>query len=285
MASESYQGIPSFDEWFQLRQDYTTFSEFMNTDPQQARDFVYGCNEIKGKFQTINPDIAFFPERGAMPIAWSLEELWFDPSTKSRQMYRQVFLPIGTKVEPSRNVWSGISNSQKHDIITRTVSDLHNQGIEVRNPVLVDEVQSGGTLSTVATDLHSVLKDTYGINQLHVIAAKDNRSGQIRAKKLRQMIAQRFDELPTSTTLLPLFFIDKVNLLDIIVEDDPQNNTFNIKRNGLAESIIKLITQVALLKNNKRIKFLQSEIVNGIEMNPNAQQNFSRWLEQIASRS
>lgn len=279
--AESYQNIPSFEQWYNQREHHEIFREYIATDPKEVRDFVYGCNVIKGKFEAVKPDVAFFPERGAAPIAWAIEELYYDPGRNQDEYYRPLFIPIGTKVEPTYNVWRGISDEEKHNVIMKTVQNMQTNNIRVSNPILVDEVQSGGTLSFLAPELYSVLKDAYNIDHLHVIAAKDSRTGQIKSQKLRQLIAQRFSHLPTSMTLLPLFFVDRVNLLDIIVEDEFDQNNYRLIRNGQAETFIKLATQVALIKNSKRINFLSSEIIKSMQLGIQDQANLKAWLTSI----
>lgn len=279
---ESSQGSSTFNEWLIQRENKQIISEYTAVEPIQIRDFVYGCNIIKGKFEAVRPDAVFYPERGASPIAWAVEELWYDGGRSDKEYYRPVFIPIGTKVDPTTNSWSGISRETKQEVVSSTVQDLVSKGIKISKPVLVDEVQIGGTLSFVAPILYDALHEAYGVEKMNVIAAKDSKTGQIRVKKLRQMLTQRFPELPTMVALLPLFFIDQVNMLDIIVEDEPSSK-YRLVRNGTSESIIKLITQISLLRKPERIDFLSSQIVDSANMNNQEKTVFYDWLEQISN--
>ena len=43
--------------------------------PEVLADFVSGCRTIYAAVQQHQPDIIFFPLRGASPLAWALEAL------------------------------------------------------------------------------------------------------------------------------------------------------------------------------------------------------------------
>ena len=271
--TESYQGIPNFQEWYAQRKEGQILTDFSEVKLDEVHDFIYGCKEIQAKLNGVRADTVFFPERGAAPISWVLDELY------NGAPYLSVHLPIGTGVERTNNRWAGFTDNEKEVIVGVEVKKLLESGHVVNKPALIDEVQTGGTMSFIAPTLFSALASTFLCDTLNVIAAKDdrNRKQPIRAKKLKQMMAQRFPHLPTSLTLLSLFYIDRVNMLNIIVKDD-----LTVVPNQRAESIFRLLSHVAVSESvdphreAELFELATSSIQDQKELD-----QFGSWIEQI----
>lgn len=52
--------------------------------PIEAAQFIKGCQTIFDYVDSINPDLIFFPERGAGPINWTLTALGASDGRKYR---------------------------------------------------------------------------------------------------------------------------------------------------------------------------------------------------------
>lgn len=277
MRVEFHNPILTAESGFRF-EDTHVVEEFIQVSPIEAQDFIFGCREIAVKLQGINPDVVFFPERGAIPIHWVLDELKNgEPSS-----YRSIFLPIGTAYKPGERNWGGFSWDQKTQIVRQSIETLHHNVEAIKNPTVIDEVQSGGTLSFLAPILFSELSRHYASSRLNVIAAKDdgNRRQQIQVKKMRQMLAQRFPELPTSLTLLSLFSTDKNPMLNTLREDT------TVDPNILAETIFRLLEHVMFDNDlqTERSQFLYQSVLNA-EVSERLTERFDAWLYQVRELS
>lgn len=191
--------------------------------PMEAMQFVKGCQTIFDYVVQINPDVIFFPERGAGPINWTLDSL----GSLYGKKYIGLPLPLGTHIEIETGKESGLSKGEKRmvveDGIKRTM-ELHGP---IRRPLLIDEAQSGSTILTAAHFLYNRLQITGMSEKLYVIVAQDSRNGWLtnkRAHGFRTLVSNRRPHIQAEIVELPLLYTDRQIFLNHIlysIDEDP----------------------------------------------------------------
>lgn len=197
--------------------------ELVNHSPSQTADLMRGTLVIFDAANNLDPDLVIFPYRGSAPIAWSLDA-W--ANCFGRERFTGLNIPIGTTTEYQSGVFEGPGPGEKWKIIARELEVFSKiSGVEeVKKPLLIDEVHSGGTLSQAAMVLDKVLRANFGSSGLDVIAAQDNRPQVIARKKNAKFIEMATNvyspTIRTQTVLMPLVYVDCVDLLPTILRPD-----------------------------------------------------------------
>lgn len=194
-----------------------------SVSPQQMSEFLNGCQAISILIDRAQPDVIFVPERGASPIMWPIDELL---QTRGKD-YPKIFLPIGTNTDPLSGKLEGFKSTEKKEIINLAIDRFKSSsGIEdIHSAVLIDEVQSGSTISTASKYIAQALPKS----KFYVIAVQDDRKNILHRAKTPAftMLAtnERFG-IQTSVVPVPLFNVDRVGLLDTIFRpsDAPESN-------------------------------------------------------------
>lgn len=182
--------------------------------PQQMNEFLSGCEAISILTDRARPDVIFVPERGASPIIWAVDE-FLQSDGKS---YPLSFLPIGTNTDSVTGRLGGYRPTAKKEMIDLEIDRFKTaQGIDaIRSALLIDEVQSGSTISTASKYIAQALPET----KFYVIAVQDDRKNVLHKAKVPafKMLAtnEKFG-VQTSVVPVPMFNIDKVGFLNTLL--------------------------------------------------------------------
>jgi hypothetical protein len=241
--------------------------------PQAVSDFVFGCETIFHMVQQIEPDLIILPLRGAAPIGWTLEEF---EQLEGRE-YPKVYPRIGDHINVLSSKQRGYPRSIKQEIAK---VDLSHATARVQRPLLVDEVQAGSTLTEIAHFLSSVLKDVFDCDKLYIIGAQDSRVMQRKKTDGYQKLVANVDaQFVTSTVDLPLFYVDRNELLDYLLEFEgvsPANiPTIQVMHNTEAEALFKNITFGVLHPE------LLLNAANGVREGDVQRDRLSQWISGL----
>lgn len=151
--------------------------------PSSAIDLVAGCALVAGIIEKEQPDIVFFPLRGAGPIEWATQEIL---ELDKAPVPEFVDLPLGThhdlQTRRSSNR-TGLTGQEKISIVNTAIGRLARAGTLVPNSsrlMLVDEVQKGRTITQAAEALRRAtmnLGDNQTIDVVAVQAVHDSPNG------------------------------------------------------------------------------------------------------------
>jgi hypothetical protein len=208
--------------------------------PQAVSDFVFGCETIFHMVQQIEPDLIILPLRGAAPMGWALEEF----EQLEGCTYPKVYPRIGDHINVLSGKQRGYPRSVKQEIVK---VDLPQATIGVQKPLLIDEVQAGSTITEIAHFLSPALKDVFDCDTLYVIGAQDSRVMQRKKTEGYQRLVANVDaQFVTSTVDLPLFYVDRNELLDYLLEFEGVSPagvpTIQVMHNIEAKALFKNIT-------------------------------------------
>ena len=150
-------------------------------DPRDAADFVRGSLEIYNAVTLVNPDVIFFPERGAAPFRWAVETL----EERDGRFFYKVPLMIGTETEVEGDNQHGQTKPVKRMNVRRGIQIARSEVPQIQRPMLIDEVQLGGTIKVAAQYLLLELRQA-GINvPIYIVAVQDTTDGGIERKRAR----------------------------------------------------------------------------------------------------
>jgi hypothetical protein len=186
--------------------------------PDIAVSFIHGCSKAYNLVKEIAPDVIFMPERGIGPIGWTFEVFEQD---EDRNFFK-VSLPIGTYNDIATGDVRGIDKPTKYQTIDSGVkfANTHLKGI--KNPLLIDEVQSGGTIKIASDNLIKSLKDLSISSTLNIIALQDSSNGWLTHNKAggyRKMTNNLRPDIHAWVLELPYFSIDRQEYLNYILYD------------------------------------------------------------------
>ena len=223
--------------------------------PHEIYAFVKGCSAIYEFMQEIHTDVVFYPLRGAMPIAWTIRSL--AQNTAGHEM-NEIHLPLGTHLKIPEGGFSGLKGNQKRTAIRLAVQRLRESNQTPQNPTLIDEAQSGSTISQAAIHLRQALDDFFPGSPLHVIVAQDDRKHIINRRKrtsYRILVSNEHPSIHAAVIPLPLFIVDRESLLDTLLlpTDAPkeqQATLIHIMHNTVARESFDII---ATLVTNPRL--------------------------------
>lgn len=209
--------------------------------PETITDFILGCRTIYSMIQQIEPDLVILPLRGAIPMGWVIEEF----ERLNEKHYSKVYPRVGDHINVLDGKQGGYPLQAKQDIVK---ADLSNVIGVVKRPLLIDEVQAGSTLTEVANLISQELKDRFACKTLYVIGAQDSRV--IQRKKTEdylQLVGNLRPQFVTSTVNLPLFYIDRNEFLDFILEPAGKDLSnapmmLHTMHNSEAEELFKNLT-------------------------------------------
>ncbi|MBI2018695.1 hypothetical protein HYS96_03210 [Candidatus Daviesbacteria bacterium] len=191
--------------------------------PKEAAGFIRGCGTIYVLTANFNPDVIFIPERGAGPIGWALETLG---NFYGRRLY-QVSLPLGTHIEVETGIEARLTKVEKKLVAEWGVERALGACGSSQRFMLIDEAQSGATITTAAHRLSSCLQRMEVPEPLYVIAAQDSRNGWSDRKKahgFKTLIRNNCPYVRAEIVKMPLFSTDRQVFLNHIlysVSDEP----------------------------------------------------------------
>lgn len=221
--------------------------------------FAIGANAIRHQLASLSPDraITITPLRGAMPMVWAAEG---DIGTEGRLDNSFLELPIGEFTYESLEgeaKTSGPNVGQKQKILRTLIdSSFENLGLDEKDAsfILLDEVQKGGTLSTLNEIVRSEMRRRGMRPYLHIIAAQDIRrrvAEQPKTQSYRLLSSNSVSDTSVSVIPMPLLGTDKAALLDtVILAGDPRvtkvsPENLTVKRNVAAENLFRGIGTIA----------------------------------------
>src|SRR3989338_827353 len=196
----------------------------------EAVGFVRGVRSVFNVIEAADPDIIFLPERGAGPIDWALQR--FGEIYRGKERFK-VFLPIGTCVDPFTCAEWGPGKRDKSEIVGKIVGNLRETRDWLSKPLLIDEVQSGATITKVTHDLVRALIGLYSggsvqpiTDKLQVVAVQDNRNGWLAQKKAKgytSIVDNSKAYIQGFITEMPLFTVDRQIFLNYLLA--PKDST------------------------------------------------------------
>lgn len=191
---------------------------FNTVSPEAAFDFVEGCAAAEVIIARERPDIVVIPERGAGPIAWTIQNLALE---RREHQPHYAFISLGTNTNADRKD-RGLTGQEKITLVNDEFDHLQEQGVydpQSSKVLLIDEVQKGGTISQVTTAVHDRLKADGSESTLSVIAMDDirtKRSIQEKNHGYRQMIANEKTGIRAAVIPVNLFTVDRPKYLNTL---------------------------------------------------------------------
>lgn len=221
--------------------------------------FGFGSSIIRRQLASLNPEstLTIAPLRGAMPMVWSAE---------GRSEYEghldNLFLeiPTGEFVYSAPNGElknSGPSNGQRQIILRHYFDrwfDERGQDPTKTELILLDEVQKGGSLSTLNDIVRVEIRRRSMPSYIRVIAAQDNRRRIVAQPKTAGYGKLSSNSVPrtnVSVVPMPLIATDKSEMLDsVILEGAPRDldahpDRLTVCRNVLSEKLFRSIGTMA----------------------------------------
>lgn len=268
--------------------------------PVEVVGFVRGARSVFNIVEGLNPDVIFLPERGANPVDWALQRF--------SELYRgsdrmKVYLPIGTCVDPQTGQEWGPEKLLKRQVVKRLVEDLRERVGWLNRPLLIDEVQSGATLTNVAHSLVEVLtgKDPSEsgesiTDRLFVIAIQDSRNGWLthkKAKGYRSISHNEKANIQAFIEELPLFTVDRQIFLNHLLSPmgvTPDHLRLpmvmqNIAAQKLIKSLVTVVTHPDTLETNLD-QYLVRDEYSGRDLQERVDDaSIADWYKEIAKIS
>lgn len=258
--------------------------------PQQMAHFMIGAQALSLLVERDQPDAIFVPQRGAGPIVWAV-----DGFLRAKDIeYPKIYLPIGTNTDPVTARQEGYNSTTKKRMISTEIERFRElSGHDIKSATLIDEVQSGATISTAARYVAEALPDS----KFHVIAVQDNRTNVLHRVKTYAYSTLASNErvgIQTSVVPLPLFTVDRSGLMDTILRpsdapESQQPEMLMIMHNTDAEAMMKILALASLRPDLllKCIEEIKSNRTGNISDLPEKDQEIYRklnsWVESLTN--
>lgn len=172
--------------------------------------------------------VLVFPWRGAGPIFWALDEFYFLEKKEHLSDFAELlFPPIGTASDMETGKDSGgISIGEKYVHLRElfgTLLDEQPKGLglkdKIRNVVIIDEVQKGGTL-TQLKDAMLIMREQLGFDlPISFLAIQDETIKPQVKKKVDylEMLDGSYDASYTTQAIPMTLLVDKSPILPVII--------------------------------------------------------------------
>lgn len=270
--------------------------------PDVLADFVFGCRTIYAAVDQYNPDMVFLPQRGASPIGWALEV--FEDRNGGR--YPKTFLRIGTHINVEENKLVGYPWFTKQQIVEADVQNLierrHEQNFfegkpydpqVIKRPLLIDEVQSGSTISEANGYLKEALAKNGQKSDVAVICAQDSRVNRQKTQDYIDLVTDPANQRTTTVVNVPLFYVDRPELLDYLLQPSVEDTNVHpnapmlqqIKHNVEAKHLVKNLVK-AILEPNILIAALYEVRYpqNGTNISNSEVIAMTNWIQSLLIR-
>lgn len=220
--------------------------------PFQTVEFLDGTTSVRNILsgRQYEGSAALVPLRGAMPIIWAAQGLHHEASLP----VEMIELPIGLfhYVNRDGKLTSTSPNyEQKYRIVERILESRRELG---KRLLILDEVQKGGTISTLIQIIQQLSHKGVTPPHLNIIAAQDSRQPILRQAKTcsyRSIASNSVSGLKTNVVPMPLIATDRGALLDSI-DLRHSNHTLPdigeslvVSRNQRAEHLIRSLGSMA----------------------------------------
>lgn len=192
----------------------------------EFEQFVFGMKSIYSIiFEQEKPDLIIAPWRGAAPLVWTLEEM---AKRRGDTLPECIAIPLGTNVDVANGGHQkGISATSKIHIISTYLETIYEtMGENVHKIMLLDEANTGGTISQAAHHFNHILesmRDKYQWNVSFVSVAAHNikgAGGNI-AGGFANFLSNHWMGA-THKIAIPMPQMDKKWLLPVILRQDPE---------------------------------------------------------------
>lgn len=211
--------------------------------PQDAYSFAKGLHQIYEATKAVNPDVVFLPERGSAPFGWALDYF----GEKEGIRFTQVPVIIGTGTNVLTGEIGGQTKPEKQRNVERAVEIAINTVGNITNPLLIDEVQYGGTILQASHYLHTSFVDWGITSPLNVIAVEDTKKGGWKNKKAdgyKRLISNRRPHIRSTVVKMPIFSIDRDDVLNRIVTEpvaSPEKPMPMVMHNTASRELIRTL--------------------------------------------
>lgn len=214
--------------------------------PQDAYAFARGLHQIYDSTKAVNPDVVFLPERGSAPFGWGLDYF----GEKDGIRFTQVPVIIGTGTNVLTGAIGGQTKPEKQRNVERAVEIAINMTGNITNPLLIDEVQYGGTIRQASHYLHTSFEN-WGITvPLNVIAVEDSKKGgweKKKAKGYKTLVSNKRSHIRSTVVRMPIFSIDRDDVLNrILTEPVPTDEKPMpmVMHNNAAREAIEMLLRI-----------------------------------------
>ena len=258
--------------------------------PQQMAHFMIGAQALSLLVERDQPDAIFVPQRGAGPIVWAV-----DGFLRAKNIeYPKIYLPIGTNTDPLTAKQEGYNSTTKKRMISTEIERFTQaSGHDIKSATLIDEVQSGATISIAARYVAEALPNS----RFHVIAVQDNRTNVLHRAKTYAYTTLASNEragIQTSVVPLPLFTVDRSGLMDTIFRpsdapESQQPEMLMIMHNTDAEAMMKTLALASLrpdllVKCIEKIKSSGTDDVSDLpEKDQEIYRDLNTWVESLTN--
>ena len=258
--------------------------------PQQMAHFMKGAQALSLLVERDQPDAIFVPQRGAGPIVWAV-----DGFLRAKDIeYPKIYLPIGTNTDPLTAKQEGYNSTTKKRMISTEIERFTQaSGHDIKSATLIDEVQSGATISIAARYVAEALPNS----RFHVIAVQDNRTNVLHRAKTYAYTTLASNEragIQTSVVPIPLFTVDRSGLMDTIFRpsdapESQQPEMLMIMHNTDAEAMMKTLALASLrpdllVKCIEKIKSSGTDNVGDLpEKDQEIYRDLNTWVESLTN--
>jgi len=256
--------------------------------PGLVIDFFDGCDEIYDIIANLEPDVVFYPLRGAAPFKWVINEMH---NINGITPPKTIDLRLGHTNSVDEAVEYG-TKGRKEKIVD---DDLNNNSHLLTgtyiSALIIDEVQSGSTLSRSASLLLEGLRKRGIACHLNIVGAKDSRVFRKSTKAYKELRSNRM--MTFFEVKLPVFHIDREELLDFQLLTSPIEQSVGIDkriemchvlRNTESE---KMFRNLALCRKYPQIllALLDPNRINlsGLEIDASLTQRIEEWINEMKS--
>lgn len=259
--------------------------------PFQTVEFLDGTNSVRNILSARQHEgsAVLIPLRGAMPIIWAAEGIFENESLP----IDKVELPIGlfNYVNFMGKFTSTSPNyEQKFLIVERILSARREIG---KRLLVLDEVQKGGTISSLVQILQQLSLRGITPPHMNVVAAQDSRQPILRQKKTssyRSIASNSIPTLKTNVIPMPLITTDRVALLDSINLQHSSPNLptigdfLSVSRNIKAEYLLRSLGSMARNQELRHDSYFIDQLVEsqgGLTERAAAKIEF--WLPKVVT--
>ena len=240
--------MPSYEQTSQK----SPIETITSVRPFQAVEFLDGTTSVRNILSARQHEgsTILIPLRGAMPIIWAAQGLHNEESLPMET----VELPIGLFNYVNREGKSTSTSpnyEQKYRIVEHILESRRELG---KRLLILDEVQKGGTISTLIQILQQLSHSSITPPYLSIIAAQDSRQPILRQAKTpsyRSIASNSVPGLKTNVIPMPLIATDRGALLDSIDLRHGRHTLPNIgeslvvSRNHRAEYLVRSLGSMA----------------------------------------
>lgn len=266
--------------------------------PIMTAMFGLGSSVIRRELAPLGLDSTLIvtPLRGAMPMVWSAEGVvGLEGGTDNRFLEvptgEYVFQDLDGSIKclgPDR----GQSQKIVRHYLDQAFADPDIDPFRTEL-ILLDEVQKGGSISTLNEIIRTEMRRRSMSPYLRVIAAQDNRqrvAAQPKTESYKQLSSNSVPRTSVFVVPMPLLATDKADLLDkVVLEGRPRDlgtdpGRLTVYRNLLAETLFRTIGTMARREDIRHDESFKWDFVNGQgPMSERGSAAAEGWLKRLVA--